>query len=398
LRAISALAFPLLATIGSVQAEDWNQFRGPNQDGVSPETGWVADWANQEPEIVWRARLGTGYSSMSVVDGKVYAMGHIDGKDILYCFDAASGDEVWRYEYDAEIRDKQHEGGPASTPAVDGDKVYTASRDGRLFCLNKDKGNLIWVKDLTETVNAVIPTWAFAASPIIWNQYVVIDVGRTVALDKQSGDVVWKSQDYGSAYSTPAPIDLGDRQAFAAFPEFGLVVLDAKDGSEICRHEWETDYGVNAAMPLVIGNKVFISSGYNRGCALIEIAGGSANVLWENTNMRNHMNPCVYHEGYLYGFDEKALACLDFQTGNTKWTQDGLGKGSLILSDGKLICLSDRGELVIVKADPSGYQEVSRTQVLGGRNLWTQPVLSGKTIYARNNDKGDLVAVDVSGS
>ncbi|MCB9766884.1 MAG: PQQ-like beta-propeller repeat protein [Candidatus Omnitrophica bacterium] len=382
----------------SAFAEDWPQFRGPNQNGISSETGWNTDWASSEPTIAWRARLGAGYSSFSVSDGKVYTMGHVDGTDVLYCFDAKTGDEVWRYEYNAEIRDKQHEGGPASTPSIDGDKVYTASRDGRLFCLNKNNGTVIWEKNMTEAVNAKIPTWAFAGSPIVWNQYVVIDVGRTVAMDKETGDIVWKSEDYGSAYSTPVPMDLNGRAAFASFPEFGLVILDAKDGSEICRHEWETNYGVNATMPLVIGNKVFISSGYNRGCALIEIADGSANVLWENTNMRNHMNPCVLYEGYLYGFDDKDLACLDLKTGETKWSEGGLGKGSLILSDGKLICLSDRGELVLVKADPSGYNEISRTQVLGGKNLWTQPVLSGGMIYARNNAKGDAVAVNVSPS
>ncbi|MCA9424462.1 MAG: PQQ-like beta-propeller repeat protein, partial [Candidatus Omnitrophica bacterium] len=261
----------------SAFAEDWPQFRGPNQNGISSETGWNTDWASSEPTIAWRARLGAGYSSFSVSDGKVYTMGHVDGTDVLYCFDAKTGDEVWRYEYNAEIRDKQHEGGPASTPSIDGDKVYTASRDGRLFCLNKNNGTVIWEKNMTEAVNAVIPTWAFAGSPIVWNQYVVIDVGRTVAMDKETGDIVWKSEDYGSAYSTPVPMDLNGRAAFASFPEFGLVILDAKDGSEICRHEWETNYGVNATMPLVIGNKVFISSGYNRGCALIEIADGSAN-------------------------------------------------------------------------------------------------------------------------
>ncbi len=379
-------------------AEDWPQFRGPNQDGISTETGWSTDWVTQEPRIAWKARLGTGYSSMAVANEKVYAMGHVDEKDILYCFDAATGNEVWRYEYDAEIRDKQHEGGPAATPSIDGDRVYTASRDGRIFCLNKDNGTLIWMKRMTDEVNAKIPTWAFAGSPIIWNQYLIFDAGRTVALDKQTGELIWKSKDYGSAYSTPVPMTVGDRQAFASFPEFGLVILDAKDGSEICRHEWETNYGVNAAMPLVVENKVFISSGYNRGCALIDIADGDATVLWENTHMRNHMNGSVLFEGHLYGFDDKEVACIDFETGETQWSQGGLGKGSLILSDGKLICLSDRGELVLVKADPSGYNEIARIQALGGKNLWTQPVLSGKQIYARNNSKGDLVAVDVSGS
>lgn len=192
-------------------------------------------------------------------------------------------------------------------------------------------------------------------------------------------------------------MNLDGRAAFAAFPEFGLVVIDAKDGSEICRHEWETNYGVNAAMPIVTGNKVFISSGYNRGCALLEITEGAAKVLWENTNMRNQMNPCILWEGHLYGFDDKSLACIDYETGETKWSEGGLGKGSLTFADGKLICLSDRGELVLVKAIPTGYEELSRLQVLGGRDLWTQPVIAEGKIFARNNAQGDLVAVDVSG-
>lgn len=389
------LSFSLvLSTAG---AESWSQFRGPNQDGISAETGWNSDWSAKEPQILWQKELGAGYSSMAVADGKVFAMGHVEGVDRVYCFDASTGGEVWRYQYEAEIRDKQHQGGPAATPAVDGDKVYTASRDGRLFCLDRGKGTLLWEKDLTKEVNAKIPTWAFAGSPIIWNQFVIIDVGRTVALDKATGDIVWKSKDYGAAYSTPAPMNLDGREAFAAFPEFGLVVIDAKDGSEICRHEWETNYGVNAAMPIVTGNKVFISSGYNRGCALLEITEGAAKVLWENTNMRNQMNPCILWEGHLYGFDDKSLACIDYETGETKWSEGGLGKGSLTFADGKLICLSDRGELVLVKAIPTGYEELSRLQVLGGRDLWTQPVIAEGKIFARNNAQGDLVAVDVSG-
>jgi outer membrane protein assembly factor BamB len=176
----------------------------------------------------------------------------------------------------------------------------------------------------------------------------------------------------------------------AAFNASGVVFYNLTDGKELWRHGWKTSYDVNAAMPIISGDKVFISSGYNTGGAMLQSSKKDA-LLWQNKNMRNHFNTSVWIDGHLYGFDESELACLDAATGRKVWSQGRLGKGSLIAADGKLIILSERGELVIAEASPNGFKELSRSQILGGK-CWTAPTLAGGRIYARNAS-GDLVCV-----
>ena len=395
---IGLLALLSLCPLSALGADymDWTQYRGPNRDGVSSEAGWLCEWPPEGPRQLWKTSIGTGFASMAVVGGRVYAFGHDEqaGLDSVFCLDAETGQEIWKHAYPCEIRDKQHEGGPCGTPAVAGKKVLTISKMADFHCLDAETGKVVWYKDLKKELGAKVPSWSFSGSPLILNQLVIIDVGRIAAFDIVTGDLVWKTKDYGAAYSSPVAFDLGNRKGLAVFPEIGLVVLDAKDGKEIARHAWETSFGVNAATPIVLGNKIFLSSGYNRGCTLLELGSGrSPNVLWENTNMRNHFNTSVYHEGHFYGFDDNKLACLDETTGGVKWTRDGMGKGSLTLADGKLIILSDKGELVIANAAPSAYEELSRAQILGGK-CWTVPVLSGHRVYARNA-RGDLVCIDL---
>ncbi|MDQ3812400.1 MAG: PQQ-binding-like beta-propeller repeat protein, partial [Armatimonadota bacterium] len=165
--------------------------------------------------------------------------------------------------------------------------------------------------------------------------------------------------------------------------------------AELWRYPWKTSYDVNAAIPNVAGNKLFNSSGYGKGCALLQIAKDEEPLVWQNRNMKNHFSSSVLYDGYIYGFDESELKCLDFRTGNVKWSKGGMGKGSLIAADGQLIVLSERVELVIVEASPNRYTEQARAQILGGK-CWTAPALSGGRVYARNAD-GDLVCVDVKG-
>ena len=397
---VVAVAFCLAVPFAPISAnragttEDWPQYRGPHRDGISTETGWLADWPKAGPKTLWKVSIGTGFCTVSVVENRVYTMGHDSGMDTVFCLDADTGKEIWKHTYECPIRDKQHEGGPASTPAVTDKYVFTLSREADFYCLDVKTGEVIWYKDLTKELGVEIPEWAFSGSPLLWNNWVIVDMGVMAAFEMASGNLVWKTKDYGAAYSSPAPIDLDGRACVAVLPRTGLAILDAKNGKEVAFHEWKTKYDVNAATPLIIGNKVFISSGYNRGCALVEIEDGKgARALWENKNMRNHFNSSVHWKGYLYGFDDKDLACLDVSTGETKWSKSGFGKGSLTLSDGKLIILSDRGELVIAEASAEGFKEVSRAQVLGSK-CWTVPVLAGHRIYARNAP-GDLVCVDV---
>jgi len=372
---------------------DWHQWRGPDGNGISTEKGWLSVWSEGEPKQLWKISVGNGYSSVTVSDGRIYTMGNAAGTDTVYCLDANTGDEIWKYSYACKTGDYK---GTRATPTIDGKYVYTLSREGHLFCFNATSGRIKWSKNLKRELNVKSPKWGFACSPLILNNLLIVDVGITVAFNKTTGRLAWKSKDYGAAYSSPFAFNLGNHSALAVFPAFGLVILNAKNGQELRRYPWETKYGVNAVTPIVSDGKAFISSGYGTGCALLNISGNKPTVIWQNKDMSNHFNNCVLWEGHLYGFDEKTLKCLDFQTGEVKWSQRGLGKGSLMLADGKLIVLGDRGQLVVAKASPVGFNEISRAKVLE-KTCWTVPVLSGGKIYCRN-DKGDLVCLDVSSS
>jgi len=178
------------------------------------------------------------------------------------------------------------------------------------------------------------------------------------------------------------------------FNAVGLVILDRTSGNELAKFDWQTDYGVNAATPIIAGSTVFVSSGYNRGCALVRFGRGGLHKLWENRTMRNHMASSVLWHGRLYGFDESKLKCVDLKTHKQLWAQGGLGKGSLMLADGKLIVLSERGKLVIARASPGGFKPISTKQAVSGR-CWVAPVLANGRIFCRSNE-GHLACMDVS--
>lgn len=375
-------------------ATDWYQWRGSNRDGISNEKGWTYAWSQEGPKKLWEASLGKGFSSVSVSKGKIYAMGNENKTDTVYCFDANNGSRIWKYSYHCPAEGGGHPG-PGSTPTVDGNCVYTLSREGDFFCFDANTGNVIWYKDVKKEFSAKPPSWQFTSSPLVYGNIVIVDVGITVALDKISGKLAWKTQDYEGGYSSPYAFKRGNTNIIAVYNGFGLVLLDPKTGQELGKQKFQIDNRVNVATPIVSDNKAFVSSGYGKGCALIDVSTNNLSIIWENKNMKNHFNSCVLFNGYLYGFDESELKCLDFQTGNVKWSQKGLGKSSLMIADGKMIILTEKGELVIAEANSDSYKELARAKVLGGL-CWTVPVLSGGKIYCRNHE-GNLICLEVKG-
>jgi len=384
-------------------APDWYQWRGPNRDGISNEKGWLSVWPEEGPKVLWKTSVGVGYSTVSVNNGRVYTMGNLEKTDTIYCLDENTGTEIWKHSYRCVTESGGHPG-PASTPTVDGKYVYTLSREGHFFCINADSGKVIWSKHVKKDFGAKSPEWDYSSSPLILSKMIIVDVGMTLALDKATGNLIWKTKDYGDAwkiksygggYSSPFAFDVNGSQRLAVFNSSGLVILDPENGRELALHPWKTSYNINAVTPIVSDDKIFISSGYNVGCALVQFSGDKLDIVWQNKNMKNHFNSCVLWEGHLYGFDETTLKCLDFQTGGVKWKQRGLGKGSLMLADSKLIMMGDKGDLAIAAASPESFKEISRTKVLSGL-CWTVPVLSGGKLYCRNHE-GDLVCLDVSG-
>ena len=391
LTVISSLALTLAA-----HADDWYRWRGPDANGISKETGWSTQWPVEGPKQLWKAKVGIGFASFAVSQGRAYTTGNTKDTDTVFCFDARTGAQLWKYDYPAKLDAKYYEGGTSATPTVDGDRVYTFSKRGVIHCLDAAQGNLIWTKNLAEALKAKMPTWGFAGSVLIAGDLAILNIGSAgAALDKKTGTVVWSSDDEESGYSTPVPFDAGGERAVILAIKEDVVALRVKDGKELWRYPWKTEYDVNAADPVVSGAKVFISSGYKHGGALLDVSRGSPQLVWENKNMRNQFNSCVLWSGHLYGVDDNQLRCLAFDTGEVKWTDKISGKGSLMLADGKLIVLSEKGELFVAEASPAGFKPRSRAQVLGGK-CWTTPVLANGRIYCRNA-AGDVVCVDVSG-
>lgn len=385
-------------------AEDWPQWRGPKRDGISTEKGWQSSWPASGPKKLWSKPVGVGYSSVAVSDGRVYTMGNVENRDIVSCFDAETGDLVWKHEYACPAKDPNGYHGTRVTPTIDGDRVYTLSRHGHLFCLNAKTGKVIWSKNLITDLggkeirhSGKAEGWGYSGSPLVERDMLLVEPGgegsSVVALNKNTGDVVWKNGNDVAGYSSFVAFDLDGERCFTHFAADHLVLRRMKDGSELWRHPWKTSYGVNAATPVVHDGKIFISTGYSFGCALLKATKTGVEEVWRNKNMRNHVNSCVLIDGFLYGFDESEIKCLDWNTGAVKWAARGYGKGSLMAADGKLILFSQNGKLGVAEANPAAFKEIASFQALQGKDTWANPVLSNGRIYVRNIDT--LLALDV---
>jgi outer membrane protein assembly factor BamB len=318
----------------TAEAADWPNWRGPNHNGISNETGWLTTWPEAGPKIPWEKTLGPGFASMAVVDGRVYAMGNIKDNDILYCLDADTGKEIWKKSYPCPIFKKQHEGGPSATPTVEGDSVYTLSKNGDAIRFRKASGEIVWHKKLNEDSGYKHPTWYFASSPLIIDNMVILNVGSYgIALNKADGGIIWENGKGASGYSTAVPFTLDGKKCVALFTAREMVTLVAKSGKILWKIPWKTSWDVNAADAIIEGNKIFLSSGYNKGCAVYTFKSSGFTEVWKNKKMRNHFNSCVLWKGYIYGVDDgSSISCLDFKTGQVKWAKKGFGKGSLMLA------------------------------------------------------------------
>jgi len=393
------VAVPILSAVASASASanDWPRWRGPDFNGISNENGWPISWPDDGPKQLWKASVGTGFSSVAISNGRLYTLGNQSGTETIFCIDAGTGKEQWRHSYSCPVDPNLYEGGPNATPTVDGGTVYSFSRKGHLFALDAATGQIIWSKNVHDDSAAKIPDWGFSGSPLVEGKLVIINAGPAgLGLDKATGQVIWSSGKESAGYSSPVPFTVGSIHGALLFSTKTLSAVNPETGALLWQHPWPTPYGVNAADPVLLGNRIFVSSGYGQGCALLQTTGESVSVLWQNKNMRNHFNSSLAIGESIYGFDESELKCLDARTGNARWADHSLGKGSLIAAAGKLIVLGEKGQLVVAEASLDAFKPLARAQVLGGK-CWTAPVLANARIYCRNA-RGDLVCVDVSGN
>ncbi len=383
----------------SLRAADWPHWRGPDRNGISRETGWLDHWPANGPPVAWKAKVGAGFSSVAVASGRLYTMGHANDHDTVWCLDTATGKVLWQHAYPADLGDKYFEGGTTGTPTVEGDRVFTLSRWGDVFCFEATTGKIVWSKNVQQETGLPVPGWGFSGSPLVHEKLLVLNVGDAgLALDKDTGAIVWKSADTDSGYSTPLPVQRDGQWLALLGSGSSYVAVNLQTGAELWRVHWLTEFGVNAADPIVAGDRVFLSTGYGKGGALLQTGAAGPKTIWKTKALHTQMNPAVLLDGCLYGVDgdttgTASLKCLDLATGAEKWSWPGLGSGALMAADGKLIVLSARGELMVAPVSPAAFKPTARAQVLGGK-CWTAPVLANGLIYCRNS-RGDLVAVDV---
>ena len=384
----------------AAKGADWPNWRGPNHDGISKEKLPRPDFS----KILWRKDIGVGFSSLAVSAGRVFALGcsgeKNGNKETFYCLNAENGKPLWKDTYPAALVDYLHEGGPCASPTVDGKRVYGLSKSGRLVSYDIDSGKKHWVVDLMEKAELPRPPeWGFAASPLILGDLLIVEATFTCALDKNTGKEIWRSQVYKPAYGSPVAFEFEKQMYLATLKTDGLVILDAKTGKTVAFQDWRTSFRTNSTTPIVVGNKIFISTGYRRGCALYEFDGKNLRQIYTNKNMSNHMNNSVLLGEYLYGFDgnthqagPKQLVCMKLADGKVQWRQDGYRCGSLMAVQENLLVLGETGNLALGTASPKGFKPTTEAQILRGR-CWTVPVYSGGRIYARNA-AGNLVCVD----
>lgn len=380
---------------GTSLAADWPQFRGPNRDGVSRETGLLKSWPAGGPKLLWKAPMGEGYSHLAVSKGRLYTLFGEGNNDVAAAYDAATGKQLWKVPLGRKFINDQGNG-PRSTPTVDGDMVYTLTAEGRLAALNAADGKKVWEHDLRAKLGAQPPEWGISTSPLVEGNLLLVDVGGSggkslAAFDKKTGKTVWTSQNEMAGYSAPIAITVGGVRQVVFFTGRALLGVAPKDGKLLWRVPWRTDYDVNAATPVFVApDKLYVSSGYGTGATLfqIKVADGKVGVdeIWKSRRMKNRFSSAVLHNGHIYGFDESVLKCISAATGEEKWKESGFGHGSLILADGRLAVLSERCELLLVEATPEAYREKGRSQILSGR-CWTAPTLANGRLYLRNQEE-----------
>lgn len=394
----SALALATSA-VAAPPDSSWPHWRGPNHDAVSREGGWSVT-GRDEP--LWSLNVGLGYSCVAIDAGRLFTLGfhEEEGLDRLLCLDPTTGEELWRTEWSGEVLANFHGGGTLTTPSIDGDLLYLSSRFGMGRCVRADTGEVVWTRDYAKELSLEPTFHGFSASPLVLEDRMILVFGDVVACcEKETGDVRWRAGETGGdgGYSNPVPFELDGRPLIAVYDGTGLVVYDRDDGASVWSYAWKPKGGgVNCCTPIVLGDRVFVSSAYDLGSVMLRLgADPTPELVWDNRQFRNKVSSCVLWDDHIYGFDESMLKCLDLD-GNEMWRVRGLGLGTPAIADGKLLVLSSKGHLLIAEATPDGFDELVRRKVLDGGVYWTPPVLLGGLIYVRNS-LGDLACLDHRG-
>src|SRR5262245_12217234 len=387
-----------LALSATLSAADWPQWRGPARDGISRETGLLAAWPKEGPRQLWALNgLGEGYSGVSVAAGRVYTQGQRGGRHYVTAIDANTGAKVWEAVAGGSFNESRGNG-PRGTPTVDGERLYTLSPDGMLACLDAASGKIVWSQNILQKFRGSVPSWGISESPLIDGERLIVMPGgrdgSLVALNKADGALVWKSGTDGAGYSSAVIGEFEGVRQVIAMNESAVVGVRADNGQQLWRYTDVANQTANIATPIVSNGRVFVSTEYESGGALLKVGAKSVSEVYFTRDMRNHYSTAVLVDGVLYGFNSAILTAMRFDNGAVLWRNRSVGKGSVAYADKHLYVLGEDAILALVEARSDEYREVSRFSLKQSRYpTWAPPVIADGRLYVRNQDS--VMAFDV---
>ena len=379
---------------------DWPQWRGPNRDDVSKETGLLKSWPAGGPRRVWMYENGgNGYSGPAIVGGKLFTLGTRDDSEILIALDANTGKELW-FAALGGILQNGYGVGPRGTPTVDGNRVYAMSGKGNVACVDIGDGKVLWQQGMT-AIGGRTPGWGYTESVLVDGDHVICtpggERGTLAALDKKTGKVVWRSTDFkdGAHYSSIVPAKINGIDTYVQRTQNSIVGIAPADGRLLWKASFPFGRTAVIPTPIVRDNFVYVTAGYGAGCKMIKIgAGNEVTTVYENKVMKNHHGGVILVGDYLYGHGDPGWVCQNFKTGEEVWNHREFGKGAIAYADGMFYCLEERsGTVALIEASPEGWKEHGRLKLdpqttirsPQGR-IWTHPVISNGKLYLRDQD------------
>ena len=383
---------------------DWPQWRGPDRNGLSKESGLLQQWPASGPPLVWSiSSLGAGYGSVAIKDDRIFVQGSNGRQSIVYVLNRADGKGIWSKAL-GPAGNNDRGPGPRGTPTVDGDRVYVLTENGDLACLKTLDGSAVWQRNILKDFGGRNIDWEISESPLVDGNHVIVTPGGRgagmVALDKLTGATVWTSKDLSdeAGYSSAVVGDVqGVRTLMTLTAEAGVGVR-ASDGKLMWRYRQVANRTANITTPIFSDNKVFYTSAYDTGGVLLGLTAQNGEVkaqeIYFTREMQNHHGGVLLVNGYLYGFNNSILTCLEFSTGKMMWRNRSVGKGSLTYADGHLYIESEDNVVGLAEASPTGYREKGRFRIPDqGLPSWAHPVVAGGRLYIRN--QRTLVQYDI---
>ena len=389
-------------------AGDWPQWRGPNRDGVSTETGLLKDWPATGPPLVWKAiGLGSGYATVSIAGNRIFTLGDKSDSSYLIALSLANGKSLWSAKVGRTGAPGGYEG-PRSTPTIDGDLIFALGTFGELVCFDAASGKEQWRKDFKKDFGGSAPGWGFSESPLIDGDQVVStpggSQGAVVALNKKTGALIWQCKEFKDSadYASLIAAEIGGVRQYIQLTEASVAGVAAADGKLLWRAPRRGSTAV-VPTPIYHDTQVYVTSGYNVGCNLFKIIVSdgrySAEQVYANKVMVNHHGGVVRIGDYVYGYsDNGGWTCQELKTGKAVWQErKKLGKGSLVYADGRLYLRNEsgKGTVALIEATPDGYKEHGRFDQpnRSDENSWAHPVVAGGRLYLR--DQNILLCYDV---